>query len=222
MPKFAPRKYYKRRPRRRRRKPAGVKALALVRNLRRNVEHKFMNLDIGPFDTDVDGVWHLTACAEGDTSSQRTGLRVSPKSLTIKCMLTKLQTTDGAMESVRVMLVRDKQQVGDTSPPISAVLDGAGILAHPERYAQGRFSILYDKVFNMGLSDAANTDIPGLPSRRVFTIRKSWKSLQVVYNGNLSTDIQKNGLYLMVYSDASTTGAGTQLDFESRIRYEDL
>jgi len=159
----------------------------------------------------------LTDIAQGDTISGRTGNSVLVRYLNAKIWL---RMRDNQPTMTRIMLVRDKQQVGDTTPSISTVLNGTAgpqvITSFLNRTTAGRFDILYDRTFSL-----AGTSTGGHTTDRLIKINKVMRS-HVRYNGTSSTDIQKNGLYLIISSDQSDASTTEPLvDYVVRVNYHD-
>lgn len=157
-------------------------------------------------------VTNVTAIPQGDNADDRTGNSIFVK----QCKMNLLFRIDPSgteyNTNVRVMLVRDRQQVADAIPGIGSVLAQTTqynvLIAGPNIGNKGRFTILYDRVFN--LSDAK-------PSKHVkWTV--NMKS-HVRFNGTAGTDIQKNGLYWMMVSDSIVSNVSVHGDI--RIKYHD-
>jgi len=120
----------------------------------------------------------------------------------------------------RVMLVLDKQQISDDlQTGLSEVLqqtatDWAAMVSYLNvTGTRGRFKVLYDRTFRFSgqttalLMDSASTaaDVTqayGLKDIN-FEHTKTFKGrgLPIVYNGDATTDIQKNGLFWLMFTD---------------------
>lgn len=145
----------------------------------------------------------LTDIPQGDQIGTRTGNSILVKRAYIRVKLDKHATP--ASSTIRYALVRDSQQVSDGAPTYENVFSpGGGVLSALNSAQLGRFTILEEKLLTV------DTDNPS----RVFVINVSMSS-HVRYNGSNSTDIQKNGLYLVV---CSTENSGTQPTFTYRSR----
>lgn len=134
----------------------------------------------------------ITSIAQGDTSSGRTG-----NSILVRNIMFRVAT---AMHSAatntfyRFMLIQDTQQVGDTSPAVTDVLESASYLSPLSTANAGRFKVLWSKTLKS--SSAGSTSL---------LIDKYWKVYSHVrYNGSASTDINKNGYYLLMLSSEAT------------------
>lgn len=161
-------------------------------------------------DEDSPYVLNLTAIGQGDNTAQRTGNSILARKLNIR-MLFRQDNNQEA--SVRIMLVRDKQQVGDTAPTVADVLANTTMTSFLLASTAGRFDILYNRVITL---------IPSQSTQRQLAINKVMRS-HVRYNGTATTDIQKNGLYLMIFSTRTSVEAdGPVLEnISTRLSYHD-
>jgi len=103
---------------------------------------------------------------------------------------------DGASNSaaVRILVVRDTQQIADTAPSGSDLFETTGPFSLINNQTAGRFKILYDKVWTQ------DNSIPLEPIK--FTVKNSH---HVRFNGTSTTDPQKGGVWLMVVSNKPST-----------------
>lgn len=142
-------------------------------------------------------VTHLSAIAQGDGEHARTGNSVLAKYLTLRGKLVMHGSASSTL--VRMLVVRDTQQVGDTSPALSAVLDAASTnqcLAPMNADTKGRFSKLYDRTFCL------DTDRPSSVFK--INLKLGKRGSHIRFNGTASSDIQRGGLYFMIVSDEAT------------------
>jgi len=167
----------------------GVKYLKTLVN---SEKHKN---DVGPASINVDTtgtVVHLTAIAQGDGSNQRTGNSILLSGCSVKLQIAL--HASATVSALRVILFQDKQQVADGTPAISDVLNSVSTMAHLNANNIGRFNILMDKMVMLGVGSNTTKVI-----QEYFKIQK-----HVRYNGTATTDIQKNGLYIMFLSTEPT------------------
>ena len=134
--------------------------------------------------------------AQGDTNTTRTGNVITASGLYIKGTL-KNSASASAGTYFRFALVRDNQQVGDTSPAFTDIYETAFPTSGLKKSNLGRFSILATKEYYINQSYASQV------------VLKPFKHFQklsskIRYNGVATTDIQKNGLYIAVVSDQAT------------------
>lgn len=152
-------------------------------------------------------VLHLTNIVQGDSDNNRTGNSIFLKSIFIRMVATLHASASSTF--VRVILFKDTQQVGDTSPAVTDVLETASYLSPLSSSSGGRFSVLKDVLFNIN-------DV----SRDVHILKWYVKQqLHVRYNGTASTDIQKNGLYVLFISSEATNSPS--LPYNIRLSYHD-
>lgn len=187
-------------------------AIAGVRALKRqlNTEHKkaeFVQSAVSI--TSTVAYQHLTAIAQGDAISNREGQSMKVTNLLFRARLMYNALGD-ATQFVRLVLIRDKQQVADTTIVYTDVFQAGvdGIIAPLNSNTAGRFQILYDNVHP-------------LTSNKPYSLMDYDSPMQshVLYNGTASTDIQRNGLYLLQVS-SSAANAPT-ITSGARITYVD-
>nr|UOF81906.1 capsid protein [Cressdnaviricota sp.]UOF82584.1 capsid protein [Cressdnaviricota sp.] len=149
----------------------------------------------------------LSDIAQGDGDNQRTGLSIFSNSLYFR--LKGTIHVSATATQIRILLVRDNQQIGDTSPSISDVLEGIGMETPLNNTTVGRFTILRDWVINLNSQGTQNF------FRQAYI--PCYKHIR--YNGTASTDVQKNGLYLLHMSNEVTNTPS--LYYYSRLNYRD-
>lgn len=164
--------------------------------------------------TNLTEVYPLTNISIGDSSSTRTGNSIFARCLfingTVRYPPTATAAT-GANYSVRVSIVADSQQIGDTTPAYTDIYAIANPFAPLNPNTVGRFSILYSNVFSV-VKD--NNDV------KIVKILKNLRH-HVRYNGSSSSDIQRGGLYLTFASDASVAANSPTHYFDARTSYHD-
>lgn len=148
----------------------------------------------------------------GDHDNNRTGNSIFVKSLTVRGTISLAGSLPQA--AVRLLVVRDKQQVSDTTPAVNAVLEypngSAGINSYLNTAHRGRFDILFDRRYTLATGGknilAFNKTIP--------------MRSHIRYNGALSTDVQKNGLYFICIT-TNSTGSDLVVNGMARMYYHD-
>lgn len=148
----------------------------------------------------------LSACAAGDSIVNRDGWQISAKSLTIKAVL-RWNAVALANKEASYYIIQDTQQQTDTVPTFSQIFGSSGTLCFLNSDTLGRFKILYKKKI---VQDYL---------RPVIIDHHIKLNTNIRYNGSLNTDLQKNGLYMVVVSDA--IDAFPKLTWISRLRYTD-
>lgn len=178
-----------------------------VKYLRGLVNSEMFHLDtfINTAASTTPTVTHLTALAQGDNDPGRTGNSIFAKALVLRL---SLNIGAAATQSwVRVVLLWDNQQIAGTVPAFNDVFEGNNIYDVMNKTHLGRFSILLDKTFVLD-----NVSCKAIQYNKYFTFAK-----HIRYYGANSTNIEKNGLYLMyVSSEAVNTAvvsANVRMDY---------
>ena len=91
----------------------------------------------------------LNNIATGDTANTRTGISVLLKYAYISFTFNRSTSATTAYSQLRMLLVQDTEQVGDTSPVYSDVMEGGLSSSILNRDNMGRFTILLDKQLNL-------------------------------------------------------------------------
>lgn len=152
-------------------------------------------------------VTNLVPLAEGDGDTNRTGNSVLVKGIYIQGVCTNASTTQPSFS--RYVIVKDNQQIGDTVPTWNDVFDSGMVTAPISSATAGRFTILWDNRHVHSISPQT-------------TASRMWRKFvplkhHVRFNGPLSSDIQKGGLYLMQL----TSNAVLSQSLEIRTTYHD-
>lgn len=189
-----------------------------VRSLQRVVKQilpETKNIDISIANTNIATgatVNHLTAIAQGVTESSRVGEDITLRKLVIKVGLNEWTTTNSTSvpKYHRLFLVKDKQQISDTSPAYTDIFTtNDPMSAMPLTANAERFVFLYTSPLI-----STNDLVQGTKSP---AFEYSWSgTLRVGFNGTASTDIQKNGLYLVLL----TTDSGGFMDLTGTVRLQ--
>lgn len=182
--------------------------LQKIRGLVNSEMYKYTQSQSGVSVTNSGGTIAMTTIAQGDGDGARTGNSILVKSLNIKGNLIYNTGASKLYQPVRLFIVMDTQQVGDSSPTIGNVLEQVATYGHISASTAGRFKVLYNRVFTLTGSNA------GIPFQINIPLQH-----HVRYNGTASSDIQKGGLYFMYCSNESTLAP--TMDYESRTCYHD-
>lgn len=204
---------------------AGAVALREVRKLKRSAELKYWynNLTGDAFSWALNGyLAPIGLVPAGALVANRIGQKTHLKDIQFRM---KLISNIPSNVSWRVLLVQDTQQVGDTYPAVGDVLQNGrtNSMYQDVLNQQRRFRILHDWT-TVQNANFVNQD---MSANHNFFKRLDFDQF---YNGPLSTDIQKNGLYLIILADTSSgTGiytpfaAGDVLfDLQYVVRYTDM
>ncbi len=200
------------------RKPAGTYAShnatkSYVKSqISRSVELKSHDLEATFSPTPSGTVTPFCSIVQGDGVGFRDGNEICVKSIVLRDEINQ-NALAGANTVVRRIVFVDKQQVSDSTPGPDDVLNFAGSndwLAQYSLTKRGRFKILSDQFFNFSLTGGTN----------IRTQSKTYwfkNGIMVRYNGATTTDIQKNGIYILYISnDGSNPPA---VAFQSRTNF---
>lgn len=188
------------------------KAVAGVRYLKGLVNAELHKRDsVGGINPDYIGsMISLNNIAQGNADNERTGNSIFVRYVNSSGMIT--MSSLATSTAVRVMLVCDKQQIGDTPPTAPMVLENTASTTAPYSKLNsdtvGRFTILSSKLYLL------NSDRPSCS----WFLKKSMRH-HIRYNGATSTDIQKGGLYLLVISNEQNNVPNFTRD--TRVSYYD-
>lgn len=153
----------------------------------------------------------IAAIAQGDTDSARTGNSIFCRSYNLNGSITH-NTTGQNNQVVRVSVVQDNQQIGDTSPTYTDIYESSSPYAHLNSDTVGRFKVLWSRTYTVNNYDKNNAMVKiNVPMRH-----------HVRYNGTTANDIQKGGLFLCLSCDeVGAAGLFPSFQGESRLSYHD-
>lgn len=190
-------------------------------------ERKFIDVDCTASNIASPGtVIHVTKIAQGDTVADRTGNGVKLQLLSLRGRIsTPIDTIPGTTPTrnsyYRVALVQDKQQIADTSPGLTDIFNPSNpVTVQLAVTALKRFRVLWmSNVFDprMLLMATSLENTSACPTQMT-TFEYNWTGNQEIrFNGTATSDIEKNGVYLIYFSDdANSTldiGASVRLGF---------
>lgn len=179
------------------------KALALAYSVKKlvNVEYKKFDTNISAAISTAGVTYNLVNMAQGDTDNLRNGNSIKLTSLQYKLLLR--QNTSAISTSLRIVIVKDNQQVADTAPGFNAVFESTDpTISFLNNETVGRFSIVHDRTHLLSNGD------------NFIRMEKWFKTLNshVRYNGSAATDLQKGCYYLMLISDESTNTPSVKIN----------
>lgn len=168
------------------------KALSGVRAIERKIEDKFVNtVRASTAITDAGIIDELFPTVQGANFGQRVGNTMHAKWMRIAYESRAV----GGSSSLRIIIFRDNQQEADTDPTIAQVLQSVSHLSPINHLNKSRFKILRDTNTSMTVS-SANAVV-----NKVVYIKLNF---QQKYNGTAATDIDKNGIYILMLGSAPT------------------
>lgn len=190
---------------------AGVKALKMVKTIKKKLATELKLIDGSGTLSTSGSVALWSTCAQGDGLADREGNQVKSSYLDWRGFITSPASEPC---TVRCLVVQDKQQIADTAPSITDVLDSTGFTVN-NNYNElnvGRFKILRDKTYTINPGSA------GVVQRKF--VRFHIKNSSIIrFNGSATTDIQKNGIYFM-WAWSVPSGACT-MEYTHRFAFYD-
>lgn len=183
-----------------------------VKYLKTLVNSELCYIDTTPINGTVNStpgnIGLITAIAQGDSASSRTGNSVLAKSVTVHGYVAWNAT--GTQQNMAVWLVKDTQQVGDTTPTWGTIFSGSNVQCFMNRdTGAGRFQIMKKWIFTQ---DESRDQI-------VFEYNTIIKNTHIRWNGPAASDIQKNGLYIVAVSNQTVNLPSLQT--QVRFNYHD-
>lgn len=162
--------------------------------------------DVNP--TSSGTIVHYTSVAQGDGATTRTGNSIFVRALMVNLNI-KINPSVIGSTFCRIIAFIDTQQIGDTSPSVTDVLESANVNSSLALNTSGRFKILRNWEFDL---NAVNK--PSRVIKKYFNLRH-----HVRYNGTNGSDIQKGGIYIL-YLSTEATNTPT-IGSNNFIRYHD-
>lgn len=212
-PKRKPKKVY-------RKKKGAASALAVrtartVRRIAKKVDGARHFVDVASvfanMDDSAEAAVLLNGVAQGDDEQKRNGDQIKGSYLVVRGTLFRAAAANQLSDICRIVVVRDKMQRSDTAPAYTDVFQNASWQAHMNWQNRGRFELLYDKIFEIDANNPSQTFRAIIPT-----------PYKVRFNGSASTDIERNGIYIMgIGSDATAGGDGPQLSYNTRFVFFD-
>lgn len=149
--------------------------------------------------------------AIGDGDSDRTGNSIFARSFNFSGQLTH-NATGANNQVVRISVIMDTQQIGDTSPSYTDIYETTSPYAHLNSNTVGRFKVLFSQTYVVNNYDKNLALVRiNLPMRH-----------HIRYNGSAITDIQRGGLYICAACDEPGTADKMPLiGGEHRLSYHD-
>lgn len=204
------RRYKKRIPRRR----VARNAMRMVRNLARRVQGEVKKHQVAntakPLTILNPISQSLCDIQAGDGYNEREGLAIRYKYLSFKYSITH----DAAVQtsSLRIMIVQDLRQELSTIPTASQVLLNPSLI-HSSLHPQytGRFKIHMDKI--IWTNALTKTRVEGKFYKRL-NVNAKWFDTS-------ATTYQKNGMFLIVLTDAPGLNASSELTYYASFGFYD-
>ncbi len=194
----------------RRRTAVGIasQALNVVQAFARTMEVKSRTIATNLLSPNTAGaIQQLDLIPLGNDATDRSGTQVTITGIGLHAQIAKHLTPDYII--LRVIVYIDKRQEIDAKSTPSAFLQEVHPLSYINQLRRRRYQILLDKMVTL---DKVNKGSEML---------RWWKKLNITqrYNGNLGTDIESNGIFMLTMSDQGTNFP--TFHFTSRIVYTD-
>lgn len=183
-------------------------------------EKKYLDTVLsGDTSGQTGSITHLTSIPLGDTNVTRDGNKVRLASILMR-FYQQPDTDNPFGDSYRFILFQDKQQIADTAPSVSDVLEVATSTISPLNGNSGnRFRIIKDWEGTIKGHYGNSATSGGVHPVQWKYFKKLNIPLQ--YNGANGSDIQKNGLYLLCLHLQGTSGLETNTTVRCRVRFYD-
>lgn len=133
-------------------------------------------------------IYEQTNVAGGTDNNDRIGNVIQATSIKMKATLTKHASASSSM--LRVMFVKYNQ---DALTSVTDVLQTASYLSQKSIEHRYDSKVLFDRTYNV------DTDNP----KKSFNINLKTK-FPIYFGGNLSSDLERNGIFMIVISDEPT------------------
>lgn len=189
---------------------------ALRRTALNRPELKAITLNIADPDVSVANIFvNIINLPQGLDADERVGHEVRVRGVQVRGSLFSTAGA-GVGHIIRMTVIQDTQQVGDTAPAISAVFSDSGnigsLLSYNTQSKGKRFRVLADKTMTV-VQDASNAE-------RTLKWFKKMNS-RVMFNGGLGSDLQRGGLFLRIWSNAAAASTLVFADLFVRVFYTD-
>lgn len=190
-------------------------ALKGIRTLRGLVNsEKFFFDTVCNLGSNKARIFNLQAIQQADTTASRTGNSILARSLYMRGFM---QVNPAVTTNTRICLVllQDTQQIADTTPAVSDIFNGDDpevmLNAANNNYTVGRFKIIWRKNYNVTPATASRPTIQFTNFRKLYS--------HIKYNGPASSDLQKNGYYLVMLT--SEIANFPTISITTRLGYHD-
>ncbi|MEO5351396.1 MAG: hypothetical protein H7836_17405, partial [Magnetococcus sp. YQC-3] len=180
-----------------------------------NSERKYFDSSVAWDTNTTASVTCLTSMAQGDTNVTRNGNSIALKSLQIHGYWQG--DTGVPSEQVRIMIVRDNDNLGGTAPVITDVLEGSGVLQLRNKNTPKRFTMLYDKIF-VGSTDSPVKKFDYFKKFRMMKDKNGnpTKSVKCLFDGTTANDYTRGHIFLIAVGNTATASTTSTLQLNTR------
>lgn len=185
-----------------------------------NPERKYFDVPINTAPDTNASITCLTNMAQGDTTITRNGNSVALKSLQVDGIISWDSTNP--TERVRVMMVRDNDNLGGTAPAITDILESANIIGLRNKNTPKRFTVLYDKLHTCNTSQLTKH----ISYYKKFKMLKDKKgnptvSQHLYFDGATANDYTRGHIFLIMLGSTATASTTSTFTANTRIRFYD-
>lgn len=202
-----------------------VKSLQrVVKQLQPELKSADVSITSSNIDATNGAVVHMSAIGQGDGQTNRTGNCITVRKIDVGLAVSRnsVYTPNGPGNTrFRWAVVVDKEQIADTAPVALSVFEFPSTVTvdFPQSANLERFRFLYVSPC-IDLQQMAFNSVTAVPQiSNCFKYHWSGE-IKVGYNGSATTDIEKNGIYIVYI----TEGTNSELDVTgySRIQFTDV
>lgn len=171
---------------------------------------------------------HMTAIAAGTAVNTRVGLRVIVKRVELHFYFnytSSILSVTSETPAYRVYIVQDRQEIQDNSAiTISDFVDNAALPITQLRNVSSfqRFKVLFDSGPQIVFTGVPGTGVPNDVMVSPFKVQVHFKSpplnIATSFNGTASTDIQSNGIWLLVCNNMTGAAGSAVFDYSAVTR----
>lgn len=194
---------------------AGRLAMRKIRQLKRNIEKKYVVENAGSLTVENGLIWHKYCLGpmlqQGDASTMRHGVKVTVKSLALRYSLNAAAAMPlGGL--VRVCLVWDKRPQG-VNPDGDDVFNSDTIYAGMNIVGmnRGRFIMIFDKIYEFQANEVRHMDS--------FYCKGNFQTEYNTGNAGTLADIDKGCFFL--FAAGASNAQDVTINYGFRIRFTD-
>lgn len=159
-----------------------------------NVEKHYLDTGVSTTIDTSGSITLLSGIAQGDDVNSRQGNSVLGKTLYSRVVLLRNAANTTAMNSVRIMVIRDLNNVG-SAPTVTDVLASATVHSPLNVDHTARYQVILDKVISLSVQGQSG-------------VNRKWflkVPAHLKFTGSSATDVYKNALYLLLVSDQASS-----------------
>lgn len=199
-------------------------ALRLSKKALKQEESKYSNqTNYATAVTTTFQVNALCQIAQGDTAVLRDGNKIVVDHITVRAFFESNAGSNITSCMVRMIVLQDLQQIGDSDINVGSVFVNGSLWNSNYNFPDsvGRFKIIYDETFEVTPSSLAYASAGATASSFNTNCFKKLKLKlphpTVLFNGTATTDIQKNGVYMLLAK--SNNGYTVTPDINTQVKF---